>query len=286
MSTTVRYAGIGDEAGSALADQVSAIARLGWRSIELRTSGGVAIADLGDRAFGQLADTIAAAGIDVVCVDSRIGGWSRPVTSPFEHDCDELAVLARRCARLGTRYIRIMSYPNDGLDDAEWGRRALERLRSLARQAQQHGVVLLHENCSGWAATSAERMLELVGHAGPCVALLFDTGNGIPYGYDSRALLAQIIHHVAHVHVKDATGGPGRTIYTMPGEGDARVADCLRALLRHGYPGSWSIEPHIAARPHEQGLGEGGDLETFVAYGHRLERLVREAVLAPGPAAT
>jgi sugar phosphate isomerase/epimerase len=273
-------AGIGDEAGPTLAEQIAALEQLGWSAIELRTVDGVAIADLDDRAFGQLADHVAAAGLDVVCIDSRIANWSRPITGPFEADRAELAALAPRCARLGTRYIRVMSYPNDGLDPAEWGSRALRRLRELAAQARDHGLVLLHENCSGWAGASADRMLDLLAAAGPALGLLFDTGNGIPYGYDAHALLTKIVGHVAHVHVKDATGGPNGTVYTMPGEGDARVPDCLRTLLQHGYAGAWSIEPHLSLRPHEGAAGADRRGDTFVSYGRHLERLLREKVFA------
>jgi sugar phosphate isomerase/epimerase len=280
-SAGIRYAGIGDEAGASLTSQIAALKRLGWRSIELRAVDGVAIADLDDRAFGRVTDGLAAAGLDVVCVDSRIANWSRPITGAFERDTEELSVLARRCELLGTRYIRIMSYPNDGLGEAEWGRRVLRRLRLLAHEACDRGLVLLHENCSGWAATSAARMLDLLDRAGPGLRLLYDIGNGVAYGYDASAMLAQVAGHVAHVHVKDALGTQGHTVYTMPGEGSARVAECLRILLRHGYAGALSIEPHMVVRPHEHGIGSGGDGDVFVAYGRRLERLVRAEVLAP-----
>jgi len=277
----IRYAGIGDEAGPSLAEQITALARLGWNAIELRTVDGVAIADLDNRAFERLADDVAAAGLDVVCVDSRIANWARPVTGPFEVDTAELAALAPRCARLGTRYIRVMSYPNDGLDDAEWGRRVLRRLCSLADRARDLGLVLLHENCSGWAGARADRMLELLAAAGPALRLMFDTGNGIPYGYDAHALLTQIVDHITHVQVKDAAGGPSDTVYTLAGEGEARVPDCLRTLLQHGYTGTWSIEPHLTLRPHEGSTDASGHGDAFVAYGRHLERLVREKVIAP-----
>lgn len=277
----IRYAGIGDEAGRGLTGQIAALRTLGWHLIELRTVDGVAIADLSDRAFGRLADRLAAAAIHVVCVDSQIANWSRPITGPFQHDLAELSVLARRCARLGTRYVRIMSYPNDGLTDADWGREAQRRLRLLTLRARDHGLVLLHENCSGWAAASARRMLDLLDMAGSALRLLFDIGNGIPYGYDGHALLAEIADHVAHVHVKDAIGGLDQTVYTMPGEGGARVADCLRTLLTRGYGGACSIEPHIVVRPHEHRAASGERSGVFVAYGRRLERLVREQVLSP-----
>lgn len=278
----IRFAGIGDEAAPDLTGQLAALDQLGWDAVELRNINGTPIADLDDRAFADVADRVAAAGLDVVCVDSRIANWGRPVTGRFEDDVAELRVLARRCATLGTRYVRVMSYPNAGLDEGEWGTRVRDRMTLLVRQAEQCGLVLLHENCSGWAGTSADRMLDLIDRAdSPALRLLFDIGNGVPYGYDARALLDSVIGHVAHVHVKDATTGrDGQVAYTLPGEGESGVASCLRALVEHGYTGAWSIEPHTHLRPHQGHDSTGTDsVAAFVRYGRALETLVRQTAL-------
>jgi sugar phosphate isomerase/epimerase len=280
-SAGIVFAGIGDEAGAGLHDQIAAMTRLGWRSIELRTVDGVPIAELDDDAFTRVADTLTSAGLTTACVDSRIAGWSRPVTGSFEDDLAELAELAPRCAALGTRYVRIMSYPNDGLDEAAWRRAALDRVRVLAEHAERAGLVLLHENCSGWAARSAERMLTMLEEvASPSLRLLFDIGNGVPYDYPAYDVLAEVVRHVEHVHVKDADGDASAPVYTLPGEGRARVADCLHLLFANHYAGAVSIEPHLLVRPHE-GLTDPGaaGVARFVEYGRALERLVREEVV-------
>jgi sugar phosphate isomerase/epimerase len=292
---SISYAGIGDEAGVSLRTQLDALARLGWNSIELRTVDGTAVADLDDQAFTRLANALAAQGLTVAGVASRIGNWSRPITGAFEEDLNELAILSHRCAALGTRYIRVMSYLNAGLDEREWGRRAVDRIRELAGRAEQAGLVLLHENCTGWAATNTERMLDLLDAVdSPALRLLFDTGNGIAYGYQAYDMLADILTHVAHVHVKDVEGSAANPVYTLPGVGQARVADCLRLLLRSGYTGVWSLEPHLTLRPHagnEAGHAEGdktgqGCHDGFVASGLALEQLVRDQVLPSCPAWT
>jgi sugar phosphate isomerase/epimerase len=282
----IAYAGIGDESGAALSDQLEATRRLGWTGIELRNVDGIALADLDDEATVRLAETLRSAGLTPVCLDSRIANWSRPITGGFEQDLAELDVLIGLCATLGTRYVRVMSYPNDGLGDAEWGRRVLDRMRVLAERAERGGVVLLHENCSGWAGSSAERMLTMLDQvASPALRLLFDIGNGIEYGYEAYEVLTQVVGHVAHVHVKDAIGDAADPVYCLPGEGRAGVADCLRLLLINGFTGTWSIEPHISVRPHEALDDAGADgIAAFVAYGRRLERLVQDEVL-PGATA-
>ena len=262
-------AGIGDEAAPDLSGQLAAVGELGWKRLELRTIGGLPIARLDEAAFARSAERIRAAGVTVVCVASKIGDWSRPVTGDFALDLAELAALGRRCAVLGTRLVRVMSYPSGGLPEAEWGSRARGRLRELARRAEDAGLLLAHENCAGWAGDRAERMLDLVtGIDSPALRLLFDTGNGVAHGYPSAPTLAAVIQHVAHVHIKDAVTGPaGRVGFVLPGTGEAQVAECLHLLLAHGYTGALSIEPHLYLRPHlaamdaDAGRGDpgGGD---------------------------
>ncbi|MCA1191927.1 sugar phosphate isomerase/epimerase [Saccharopolyspora sp. 6V] len=284
-----RLAGIGDEAAADLTGQLAAVRRLGWRSIELRTVDGVPLADLDEPDRRRTARQLRAAELDVVCLASRIGNWARPITAPFEDDLRELDVLAEQCRELGSRYVRIMSYPNDGLPEPEWGARARERVAKLAERAAELDVVLLHENCAGWAATDADRALRLLAEV-PSLRLLFDTGNGVEHGYHAPDLLRPLIGHVAHVHVKDATGSPGAVMYVPPGEGGSRVADCLRLLLNSGYEGAYSLEPHLVARPHDGVRADETAADRFVDAGRALERLLGRlrapytAAAAPGRA--
>ncbi|MGH3625322.1 MAG: sugar phosphate isomerase/epimerase family protein [Sciscionella sp.] len=283
-----RYAGIGDEAGAGLAEQVAAVRRLGWRTIELRTVDGVALADLAEPDFHSAADMVRNAGLDVVCLASRIGNWARPVSGDFTLDLHEFEVLAGRCAVLDTHYVRIMSYPNDGRTESAWRREVLERVQRLTERAEWAGVVLLHENCAGWASADADRMLWLLDSVdSPALRLLFDTGNGVAHGYSAYDLLAEIVPLVAHVHVKDAiastTGAGAGPTYTLPGDGQARVADCLRLLHKHGYGGVLSIEPHLALLPHEHSTHGSDAIERFVAAGRRLHQLVRDELPAGRP---
>ncbi|OLT11923.1 xylose isomerase [Actinomadura sp. CNU-125] len=275
MSADVRFAGIGDEAAPDLAGQLAAVAELGWNRLELRTIDRTPIARMPADDFRRAAEHLRAAGTSVVGVASKIGDWSRPVTGDFTLDTRELETLARRCAVLDTRLVRIMSYPSGGLDEPEWGRRARARLRELAGRAADRGLVLVHENCAGWAGDRADRMLDLVtGIDSPSLRLLFDTGNGVPHGYPAPPMLRAIVPYVAHVHVKDATRAGGDTVYVPPGEGDADVGECLRLLFDHGYDGVLSLEPHVALRPHaEAGHGEP---TTFAECAHALERLVTD----------
>ncbi|MFD7644690.1 TIM barrel protein [Kitasatospora sp. NPDC059795] len=277
---TIGFGGIGDEAAPDLPGQVDALDELGWHELELRTVDGRWIADLPLDRVGRIAETLAARGIRATGLASRIGNWSRRITDDFDQDLAELAALTTRAAVLGTDRIRVMSYPNAGLSEPDWRRRALDRLTRLTDLAGQHGLTLLHENCSGWAGTSAERQLDLlVTVDSPALRLLFDAGNGVPHGYDGFLMLRQIADHVAHVHIKDAVGGGEDTAYVLPGDGTARLTESLRYLLDRGWSGGWSLEPHLATRPHQGLAADGTAVSGFVAAGRALSTLVERELL-------
>ncbi|QMU71330.1 sugar phosphate isomerase/epimerase [Streptacidiphilus sp. P02-A3a] len=282
---TVAYCGIGDEAALGITGQIEAVTALGWRSLELRTVDGTALADLPEADFEQVVGQLADAKLSVAAVDSRIGGWSRPVTGDFAEDLREWEVLARRCQVLGTRWIRVMSYPNAGLDEEAWGREAIRRISALAERAADAGLVLLHENCSGWAGDDASRALRLLEAAGEDgFGLLFDTGNGAAYGYSGYRMLTELLPHVRHVHLKDASGSGPRPVYRPPGAGELELARCLRLLLGQGYQGVLSIEPHLAVRPHEAYRAEPEACRAaFLDCGAALRSLLDDEVL-PGTA--
>ncbi|MFE9829445.1 sugar phosphate isomerase/epimerase family protein [Streptomyces halstedii] len=279
-------AGIGDEAAPSLDGQLAAVRALGWRAVELRSLDGVALADVPAADIRGAARRLAGAGIRVVALASRIGNWSRPVTGDLAVDLDELRVLEEYAALLDCPRVRVMSYPNDGLPQDEWGGRVIERLGLLTGRAEAAGLTLLHENCSGWAGSDAGRALRLLTEVNsPALRVLFDTGNGVPHGYRAADLLGPLLPYVAHVHVKDAVRGPdGTTAYVLPGDGEAEVEHCLRTLLAAGYTGPLSLEPHLALRPHEGLLRPGEDAaDLFVRAGRRLEELLAGLTAGTGP---
>lgn len=71
-----------------------------------------------------------------------------------------------------------MSWPNNGLDDDTWEAEVLNRSRALADLAAEEGVIILLENCSGWASQSPAhitRFFEQTNH--PARRWVYDTGN-------------------------------------------------------------------------------------------------------------
>jgi sugar phosphate isomerase/epimerase len=281
-----RFTGIADEGGESLAAQLDCHRALGWNMLELRSIDGLPLARLGRQQLDAACAAIADAGFTVPVLDSQIGNWRSDITDAFAADVEELALLARLARPLGSRLVRIMSYPNqrpdEALDDAAWQREVFRRLGLLTRQAADQGLVLVHENCSGWGGQTLAhtlRLLDAVDH--PSLQLLFDLGNGPAYGYEAGAWLAQVWPRVVHVHVKDALrDAAGQVRYTFPGEGSCGVREGMAFLHARGYAGLWSIEPHLALIPHLQAERGEPRADAYLAYARSAMALFEQVCAA------
>jgi sugar phosphate isomerase/epimerase len=271
--------GIADEAGSPIDVQIKAHQELGWKHIEVRNVDGVSLTDLCDEVFEEVAGKLAGAGIGVSDFASQLCNWARPISKHPDIDCQELARAIPRMQELGCRFIRTMSYPNAGWPEKKWRDEVIARLKVLARMAEQGDIVLVHENCDGWAGQGPKQTLELIDKVGsPNLKLVWDTGNPVAHGQDPWKFYQAVREHVVYVHVKDCVMEGGKVRYTFPGEGGGRVRDVAADMLSRGYTGGFSIEPHLAAIVHEgkQASAENSAFSLYVEYGRRLMRLLDE----------
>lgn len=276
--------GIADEAGTSIEEQIKAHKELGWNHIEIRNVDGKNLTDIDEAKFNQVAEKLDGAGIKVCCFASQIANWARKISGNFDLDVEELKRAIPRMHRLGTKYIRIMSYPNDNWSDSNWRKEVMRRLKELARMAEDGGVILAHENCSGWGGMDPERALDIMETVNsPNLRFLFDTGNrpgeGTPGGKGTPwDVYQKVKNYIVHVHVKDYIDKEGNQ-RVFPGEGICRVEEIITDLLSSGYRGGFSIEPHMAAVIH---LGKKAeDLESayrlYLEYGRKVQALVEEA---------
>ncbi len=277
------FSGISDEAGQSIGAQVKAHRELGWSHMELRCVDGVNFTQVPDAVFALVCETLAEAGMQVSCFSSAIANWARPITTDPQVDIDDLARAVPRMHKLGTPFIRVMSYPNDKnhpLPEREWRNESIRRMKTLAKMAEDGGVILAHENCSGWGGLSAENSNILLGEVGsPALKVVFDTGNPVTYEQDSWEYYRAVYDSIVYVHIKDAKRINGEDHYTYCGEGDGYVREIVTDLLQSGYDGGFSIEPHLAAIIH---TGQKADSEehlydSYVEYGRRLMRIVESA---------
>lgn len=285
--------GISDEAGGLLSTQIEATKALGWTTIEARSVQieGFPTAnfhDIPDAAFDRAVAMLEHAGLGVCCFGSTIANWGKRIDDPSDTSMDEARRAIPRMKRLGTRFVRIMSYAvrEDSEDQMEQLR--FSRLRDLVRLFRDAGLQPVHENCMNYGGMGwpfALRLLENV----PGLRWVFDTGNPLFNADRSKAkpwpkqdpweFYTHIKPFIDHVHVKDVIWNTDRNepIYTHAGEGHARVRDILTDLLASGYTGGISIEPHIAVVFHDASVKSDPEnqLASYIDYGRRFESLVR-----------
>ena len=280
------FSGISDEAGQSIDSQIMAHKELGWTHLELRNVDGENITQLHDDKFVQIEEQIKNVGMQVSCFGSAIANWARPISSDPQVDYDDLKRSIPRMKRLGTPFIRIMSYPNDQdkpWPEAEWRDEAIKRVKEFARIAEGEGIVLAHENCSGWGGLSPANNLVLLEEVNsPALKVVYDTGNPVTYGQDAWDYYQKVKDAICYVHIKDAKHTNGQNVYTYCGEGEGYVKETIADLLARGYDGGFSIEPHLAAVIHtgQEADSEEALFQSYVEYGRRLMKIVEEAKAA------
>lgn len=278
-----RYTGFADEAEKSLDGQISTLKESGWSAIELRLLGGKNVCDQTDDEWKATHDQLQQEGIEIVGFGGQIGNWARPITSDFQVDLDELRRVAPRMREAGTKFLRIMSYPNpeeNPLSNEDWKAETVRRLKELSTIAEGEDVVLAHENCSGYGAY-AEGWLELAEAVdSPALQLILDTGNNSLHDNTNEAtweFYEKTKDHITHVHIKSAMANPeGGDWITCHVDEDPVQRRILQDLKNNGYDGWLSIEPHIKAAIHAgQDVDDTGEArQVWVEYTRRLEALV------------
>ncbi len=280
------FSGIGDEAGADLQTQIRAQRELGWKHLELRIVDGVNITQCDDNAFARIAGAIDEAGVQISCLGSAIANWARPITCDIEIDRADLKRAIPRMKRLKCTLIRVMSYPNhpdEPWPEQKWRRESIARMKYLAGMAEDAGITLVHENCSGWGGLSAENSIVLLGEvASPALKLVFDTGNPVDYGQDTWEYYQKVHTDIAYVHVKDGRHTKNGIEYCYCGEGEGHVLEVLNDLRDRAYTGGVSIEPHLTAIIHTGKTADDTTVQyrSYIEYGRRLIALAGQRASA------
>ncbi|NNE90596.1 MAG: sugar phosphate isomerase/epimerase [Verrucomicrobiales bacterium] len=281
-----QYTGFADEAEKTLDGQISTLKECGWSAIELRLLDGKNVVDLTDEEWASARGKLQEEGIAIVGFGGQIGNWARPITNDFQVDIDELKRVAPRMRECGTKYLRIMSYPNpedNPLSKEDWKAEVVRRIRELATIAEGEGVILAHENCSGYG-WNAEGYLEIAEAVdSPALRLVFDTGNNSLHENSTEATwnyYKATRDHIDHVHIKCAKPNPDGTDehITCHVDEDPVQRRIIEDLENTGYDGWLSIEPHLKAAIHAgQEVDDSGEGRVvWVEFAKRLEKLVGE----------
>lgn len=283
---------ITDEFSPDLTAALDAMAKAGLTGAELRVVDGRNIVELSDSELDVARASVERHGMRVIGIASPVLKCVLPdapaIDDRFQQDVfgsaytiDDQPRLIERAldaaVRTGARFVRVFSYWRT-VDPAACTDRIAAALRDLAAQAAARGVVIGLENepaCNIGTAAETARMLELVKH--PNVQIVWDPANAlvageVPYPGGFELLPAA---RIVHVHAKDCAA---RTDHTPEwgalGEMAVDWRGQLRALARHRYAGSISLETHWK--------GPNGDkTEASTICARNLERLAAEVAEHP-----
>ncbi|MFT5030659.1 MAG: sugar phosphate isomerase/epimerase [Candidatus Binatia bacterium] len=295
--------GIGDEGANTIDGQIKAAKELGWKWIEMR---GVEVPgfdkanlhEIPDEAFDIVEQKLKDSGVGVYAFGSTVMNWQKTIETPFEVTLAEVNRAIPRMKRLGTKFIRVMSF-KPGDDDDSTPQAVFDRVKQVTQMFLDEGLQPVHENCMNYGGMSWKHAEELIEHA-PGLKWVFDTANPIfnadrmkdkPWPkQDPYEFWEHMREHSAHIHIKDATWNPEKNDadYNFPGEGQGRVRDILKDAIKNGYDAGISIEPHMVVVFHDADSAASDDTmyDNYVEYGRRLEKLIAEvkAELAEEPA--
>lgn len=301
--------GFADEASKDFKKQIAATLELGWKNIEARIIGDKFMAFISDAEFEEACGLLADAGVSINCYGSGVANWSADPWSDedFEKSKKELRLAIPRMQKLGTKMIRGMSFkvPGPGrFDSPEYEANIFKKVNELVKICEDNGIIYGHENCMNYGGQSYIHTLRLVENIkSPNFKLIFDTGNPTfnfhrvgepPFKLQSsREFYENVREFVCYVHIKDSIStinpdGTVKTEFQYAGEGNGDIPWILTDLLKRGYDGGFSMEPHVAAVFHDNEdksdpvLLEKRKYETYVDYGRRFEKLLNECKAKAG----
>jgi sugar phosphate isomerase/epimerase len=240
-------AGFADEISPELVEQLDTLTDESIRFVELRSVWKKNVLDLTDEEIQRVGSAMSERGISISSIGSPIG--KVPITEDFAPHLERFHRALHIATVLKTPYVRVFSFfIPAGEDPAVYRDEVLGRMGTLAQEAADEGVVLVHENEKEIYGDVPSRCLDILTQVdSPSLRAAWDAANFVqcgvdhPYqeGYDS------LRPYVEYVHVKDALAGSGKVV--PAGEGDGEIRETISALHASGFDGFFSLEPHLAS---------------------------------------
>jgi len=257
MTAQFHLSAFGDEIGNDLAEQLTVLAGLNVRMLDLRSAWGINVAKMTDEDVARVRSLSAEHGVKIACLGSPLG--KSPLVAAPEAEIANLKRLMVVAKMLDTRYIRIFSfYPEDISTNAHYDQhveQAAQRLAEFARLAEQEGIILVLENEKGIVTDTPQRclaVLKLVNSS--ALRAAWDPANYVQVGVERPIDTgwAGLEPYVSYVHIKDAMLADGHVV--PAGEGDGQVPGLLGKLIQMDYQGILTLEPHLKIAGHSSGF--------------------------------
>ena len=235
-----KISGFSDEIDSSIEKQFTVLNKLGISYFEPRGVDGKNISELSDAEVKNLKENMQKYGIKASSIGSPIGKMF--LSEDFDAHFEIFKRVVKIAKELDTKYIRIFSFFHS-YDERDT---VIEKLKIMIEYAKENDVVLLHENEKDIYGDTIDRCKDLMDTL-YCdnFKAVFDFANFVQCGQDTKKAFEVMRPYIEYVHIKDAKAVDGSVVPS--GYGDGNIEYILTELLKSGYDGFLSLEPHLGS---------------------------------------
>jgi sugar phosphate isomerase/epimerase len=239
--------GFADEISPELEEQLETLAQESMGYMELRSVWNTNVLDLTDDELEWVKSASAQRGIGISSIGSPIGKVS--VAEAFGPHLERFRRALRAADAMEVPYVRVFSFfIPEGQEPVRYREEVIDRMGTLAGEAEDSGVRLLHENEKEIYGDVPSRCVDILAGVGsPALRAAWDAANFVQCGVSQPFAegYESLRPYIEYVHVKDALSGSGKVV--PAGEGDGQLPETLSALRASGFDGFFSLEPHLAS---------------------------------------
>lgn len=255
--------------------------------IELRSIWNKQVDLLPEQSLKEVVASAAQAGLAISSISSSFlkEDWGVDDTEKYER-------IARACHICGCKSFRAFSFWRTARYSDE---RFADYLAAYDRKLETDGLHMTIENDPSVNLSTGKELARFFRrHSFRNIGVLWDPGNDIYTLGELAAPFPQYYEelkpYIRHVHVKDAAVKDGEPVGVALGEGLMDFAGQFRALMRDGYAGWVTLEPHyrlegamdkdLLKRPGGAAFSENGYLPSKICMENLrglMERLVKDA---------
>ena len=231
----IRLCAFSDEAAESLEGQIAALKRNGIGLTELRSIGGINIADLTREAAAAARLALDEAGIGVWSLGTPYGKVSLGEDFNEEALFGQLRHLCDLAGIFGCNKLRVFSF-YDAYDKKD---QVLDLLSRSVKIAAEYGIELFHENEKDIYGDVPDRVLDLTAVSG--LHFVYDPANYIQSSVDPSESFRKTLSLASYCHIKDIDAETGEIV--PAGEGDGRISDLIGRI---GPDTVLTVEPHLS----------------------------------------
>lgn len=245
--SNVLISGFSDEISDRFEEQLRVVKELGMEYISIRGLNGKNIADYTvEEVTNYIKPMLDEYEIKISSIGSPIGKVFIDDEEGYKKQLNQLENIAEICKVLDCKYVRIFSfYMPKGKNIDSYKDMVVDRLRNLTKIAQKGNLILLHENEKDIFGDTEKRCRTILSEVNsPYFKAIFDFANFVQVGVDTLEAYKTLKDDIVYVHIKDAEKGYSQNVPC--GTGDGNIQFILNDLIKNGYKGFLTLEPHLA----------------------------------------